>query len=90
MAVSTKPDYSQIDVHDLLESRRQIAVVWNIEDVQEVRKGLSDDQAWEVLLRCQKVHDCNDGITWLLLEYVADDLFPRSDEDEEQGDLWNR
>lgn len=64
------------DIHQLLEQRRQVAVIWSVEDVQSVRPGLNDDQSWEVLQQCRKVHDCEVGFTWLLINYVADDLFP--------------
>lgn len=78
-----KPSTAQeepVDIHALLEQRRQVAVIWSVEDVQSVRPGLNDDQAWEVLQQCSKVHDCEVGFTWLLIEYVADDLFPSTKE----------
>jgi|SRR5579872_1296878 len=71
-----------IDVHDLLEMRRQVAVIWSVEDVQEVRPDLDDEQSWAVLQRCRKVHDCTIGLTWELIEAVADDMFPEAEEKE--------
>ena len=71
--------HSEIDIDELLASRRQVAVIWCIEDVQSRRADLDDDQAWEVLLRCRKVHDCNYGFTWELIECVADSLFPETE-----------
>jgi len=68
---------SIIDVHQLLEDRRQVAVIWCTEDVQEVRPDLTDDEAWQVLQRCHKIHDCEVGLSWLLIETVADDIFPQ-------------
>jgi len=65
-----------IDVHELLKERRQVAVIWSIEDVQAVRSDLAEGHAWEVLQRCEKVHDCEFGFTWLLIETVAEDMFP--------------
>jgi hypothetical protein len=76
MTKSAKPDYSKIDVHQLLQRRRQIAVIWSIEDVQEVRPDLNAKQAWAVLRQCERVHDCSVGFSWELLQYVAEDLFP--------------
>ena len=67
---------SIIDIQELLAQRREAAVIWAIEDVQSVREDLSDDQAWEVLLQCKRVHDCNHGFTWELIEAVADSMFP--------------
>jgi hypothetical protein len=73
---------NDINVHELLEQRREVAIIWCIEDVQELRPDLDDDQSWQVLQRCQRVHDCNHGFTWDLIQYVADDLFPAT----EKGD----
>jgi hypothetical protein len=73
---SPKPDYSEIDIDAVLAERRQVAVVWSIEDVRHVRPDLNKDQAWEVLVRCRDQHDCEYGFTWTFLEDVADDLFP--------------
>jgi hypothetical protein len=67
---------NEIDVNALLAKRRQIAVIWSIEDVQQERPDLNGDQAWEVLLRVEHYHDCNYGITWEQLNMAADDLFP--------------
>ncbi|HMO84058.1 MAG TPA: hypothetical protein PKC18_03960 [Lacipirellulaceae bacterium] len=72
----------QLDIHAVLESRGAIAIVWSIEDVLGVRPHLSKEQAWNVLQRCEKVHDCNYGMTWDLLESVADDLYPAPGADE--------
>jgi hypothetical protein len=74
-----KLKYAHVDLDDLLCERRQVAVIWNIEDVQSVRTDLSDDQSWEVLGQCRKVHDCSVGFGWELIEIVADDLFPEID-----------
>ena len=66
-----------INVHQLLEERRQVAVIWSTDDVQDVRPDLSEDQAWQVLRQCRRAHDCEVGFTWLLIETMADDLFPK-------------
>jgi len=65
-----------LDIPAFLESRRRVAVVWSTEDVLGVRPHLTEDQAWDVLGRCERIHDCNYGFTWELLESVADDLYP--------------
>jgi hypothetical protein len=75
-SIPTTTDDAVIDVHELLEQRRQVAVIWCIEDVQSVRHDLTDDQAWEVLQECCRIHDCELGFNWLLIETVADELFP--------------
>ena len=68
-------DTQDIDIHALLAERRQIAVIWSIEDVQEVRPDLSGDQAWEVLQVACKSHDATLGVTWETLECAAQSLF---------------
>jgi hypothetical protein len=66
----------QIDIEQLLRQRRQVAVIWSIDDIQEVRPDLTDDQAWQVLQCCHDKHDGELGLTWTTIEIVADDLFP--------------
>jgi hypothetical protein len=81
MTTFTDEQLADIDVHDLLAKRHQVAVIWSVEDVQEMRPDLNADQAWEVLQQCYKVHDCEGGFNWLLIETVADDLFPSPSDD---------
>jgi hypothetical protein len=64
-----------IDIDALLADRKQIALIWSIEDVQEVRPDLTDKQAWEVLQQVKSHHDATLGVTWETLEWVAQDLF---------------
>lgn len=80
----TQPiDYSEIDLHELLKQRRQIAHIWSIEDVQDVRRDLNDDQAWAVLQDCVRYLDSNYGITWETIDIVADLLFPEASQGED-------
>ena len=64
-----------IDIYALLAEHKQIAAIWCIEDVQEVRPDLSADQAWEVLQEAERKHDAMMGISWDTLEILADELF---------------
>ena len=73
-----------IDIHRLLAARRQIAVIWSVEDVQSVRRDLSVDQAWQVLHRYERVQDCDTAHTWQVIEFVANQLFPTTDEGDGQ------
>lgn len=66
---------TRIDIHAMLAKRQQIAIIWSIEDVLEVRPDLSDDQAWEVLRVVDRRHDANLGVTWDTLAFAAADLF---------------
>jgi hypothetical protein len=60
----------------LLEAEGCVAITWAIEDVQEERPDLNDEQAMQVLKRCVDQHDATIGINWETIEYHADDLFP--------------
>jgi hypothetical protein len=82
-AIGILPDPAGIDVHVLLAPRRQIASIWSIEDVQEVRPDLTEEQAWEVLQQVERGHDATIGINWDVLSCHADQLddeAPGSDE----------
>ena len=72
-----------VDIDELLASRRQIAHIWGVDDVQEVRPDLNDDDAWTVLHACKRNHDCNYGITLEVIEVTADIRFPITDSHEE-------
>jgi hypothetical protein len=71
----------QID--EELKLQGYVASLWHIEDVKEVRPDVTDAQAMQVLEHCINKHDAEIGINWLVLETVADLLFPKADEDEE-------
>ncbi|MBS0264473.1 MAG: hypothetical protein JSS02_21240 [Planctomycetes bacterium] len=70
-------------MHELLAKRRQVAVIWSIEDVQSVRPDLTDDQSWEVLKECERRHDANWEITWITIEIIAGELFPEPSTEKE-------
>ena len=65
----------EIDLDELLASHRKIALVWCIEDVQDVRPDLTNEQAWEVLRQVKHYHDADIGVNWYTLEWNAEDLF---------------
>jgi hypothetical protein len=78
--------YEHIDIDAVLAERRQIAHIWSIEDVQEIRPDLDEEQAWEVLQSIDHDKDAEFGITWLTVEMAAEELFgaaPETDEAEE-------
>ena len=64
-----------IDIYALLAERKQIALIWSVEDVQEVRPDLTNEQAWEVLQQVKSDHDATIGVNWETLEWAAQDLF---------------
>jgi len=71
---------ANIDIGAVLESRRQIAHIWSIDDVAEVRPDLTDEQAWEVLQHAERRLDSDMGISWDTLSICAEDLYPEPDE----------
>ncbi len=84
--MTTPKDTSQdVDLEEFLRSHRLIAILWSVEDVQLVRPDLSDDQAWDVLRRAEEAHNCEYGLNWKLVEYIADDLYPQPDRGNEEN-----
>ena len=71
------PDKEEIDIdiHELLADNRIIGHLWGIEDVQEVRPDLNDDQAWQVLQTIERRLDSQHGMNWDTIEIIADELF---------------
>ncbi len=65
----------EIDLDEQLAGHRKIAVVWCIEDVQDVRPDLTDEQAWQVLRQVKRNHDADIGVNRYTLEWNAEDLF---------------
>jgi hypothetical protein len=74
--ISGTTEYTaEIDVCAYLAERHEIAHIWGIEDVKELRPDLSDEQAWEVLVTVEDNLDSNCGINWQRLEDTAEDMF---------------
>ena len=65
----------ETNLKPLLTPAGEIAIVWSVEDVLEIRPDLSREQAAEVLEQVSQDHDAGIGINWQTLEYVADELF---------------
>jgi hypothetical protein len=79
--------HKTIDIHAYFAERRQIAVIWGIEDMQMIRPDLTEDQCWEVLQQAERRHDAEIGINWIVLSCHADMLHgdaPDLDEPEEE------
>jgi hypothetical protein len=75
IAASPPEDPPEIDIHEILAERREIAHIWAVEDVQVVRPDLNEDQCWEVLQFTDRTKDAELGITWLTLKMAAEHLF---------------
>ena len=59
------------------DPRDSIEISWHIDDVMEVRKGLSREQRRKVLEAVERNHDATIGVNWDTLEITADTLYPR-------------
>lgn len=57
----------------------EIAIVWSVADVLEVRPDLTEDQAYEVLQTAKNKHDANLGINWDVLAIHAEWEFPEEE-----------
>ncbi|HWG41189.1 MAG TPA: hypothetical protein VN688_00265 [Gemmataceae bacterium] len=68
-------DEFDFDLDETLEERRQVAVIWTNDHVQEIRPDLSEDQSWEVLKTCRARWGSCQGIDWQAIEMTADELF---------------
>jgi hypothetical protein len=76
----------EMPIDEILAERRQIALIWGVEDVREVRPDLSDEQCWEVLQQVDHHKEAELGINWETLEFFAEELFgdaPETDDPEE-------
>jgi hypothetical protein len=56
---------------------KKIVTTWCVDDVQSVRADLTDEQAFEVLIRVDHYFDAEYGISWDTLKINADDLYPK-------------
>lgn len=67
---------TDIDIHALAAQRKEIVIIWSVEDVKEVRPDLDDDQCWHVLQEAEVGHDAGYGISWETLKATADHFYP--------------
>jgi hypothetical protein len=69
-------------IDEQLEAIGQIAIIWSVEDVQQERPDLSDEQAMQVLKVVKEEHDANMSVGWQTIDLFASDLFPQSHDKE--------
>jgi len=62
-----------------IDESRQIAIIWDICEIQMERPDLDDEEAMKVLLYAEDKHDANEGLTWDDLFGYANCLFPLLD-----------
>ena len=56
-----------------------IAIIWCIDDVKSIREDLNDEQCLDVLNYADRKHDASMGITYDILEWIADYLYPQEE-----------
>lgn len=61
-------------------SEHYIDIRWYASDVQSVRPDLDLDKCAEVLDKLDRDHDANEGINWIVIQIVADMMFPEGDD----------
>ena len=59
----------------VLKPAGEMAIVWSVEDVLEIRPDLTHEQAMQVLEFSERHHDSGDGINWHCLDVNAEHLF---------------
>lgn len=52
---------------------RQVAIIWSIEDVQELDDSLTDEQAMDVLRAFEHHHEGSMEQMWIDLQYHLDE-----------------
>mgnify|MGYP006289045967 CR=1 FL=1 len=63
------------------KDRTYITIKWFVDDVQDIRNDLNEQQCMEVLNMAKKEHDATIGINYEVLEHWANFLFPKNEED---------
>ena len=59
-----------------MDDQDSISIIWHIDDVKDLRKGITDEQARAVLAKVKHHHDANYGISWETLECALCMLYP--------------
>lgn len=57
-----------------------IEIIWNIDDVLEVRPDLTKEQAREVLHALRRYHDAELGINWDVIYWTAHEIYPKKED----------
>ncbi len=74
-----------IDIDACLARNEQVAVLWSVNDVVELRPDLTTRQAFEVLQHAKRMHDVRFGINWDTLDFAAEQLFGEAPEPAESA-----
>ncbi len=72
----TKLLCSHTNLSSRFDPSRQIAVIWDIDDVIANNPALTDEEAMNVLRQVENDHDCEYGITWQTIDSAVAQLYP--------------
>jgi hypothetical protein len=73
------PDEPDIDLRDLLDEQRAIALIWDADMVRSTYPHLTEDDAWQVLQVCEQCYSAENGLTWEDIGQVVAEHFPDPD-----------
>jgi hypothetical protein len=59
-----------------------ISLVWHVDDVLQQRPDLTLEQCIKVLDNIENNHDANYGVSWEIIDCVAEHLFPEDIEED--------
>jgi hypothetical protein len=76
-AFNPTANHPRANILDLLHSSHRIAAICDIAHVRSYRPDLTAEQAWQVLQEVDRHQHANGGITRVILEYAADQLFEK-------------
>ncbi len=48
--------------------KKQIEIIWSVDDIRSLGYVCTDEQAMEVLNLVKEYHDCNYGINWATID----------------------
>ena len=67
----------------LIKRGESVVIVdeWGVDDVQDMRPDLTDEQCEKVLELMVEQYDANYGINWDVIHYACDELYPESNEE---------
>ena len=58
----------------------EITITWHVDDVLSVRPDLNKEQAREVLYELDHNHDANIGISWEVIDIIAEGMYERPED----------
>lgn len=73
------PNEHEFDLHDLLDERYAIALIWDADQVLSHYPHLTKEQAFAVLKKCEREYKGEEGLCWDDIADTVARLFPDPD-----------